>query len=165
MSRTCHLWFLVSLPPSMTTPTGNAILFSIIWHKLLLWSHHLLQLFGSIVFPGQMASLTYEATASWFMWSVAVILIFFDVSKRQCSILDTIEFSKFFLKLFNLLFLCLNYPNILCINPDILQRWCNVPICGPTDADADADDDADADEDVDVVLEFICFSCPPTIVD
>ncbi len=26
-------------------------------------------------------------------------------------------------------------------------------------------DDADADEDVDVVLESICFSCLPTIVD
>ncbi len=25
--------------------------------------------------------------------------------------------------------------------------------------------DADADEDVDIVLESICFSCPPTIVD
>ena len=25
--------------------------------------------------------------------------------------------------------------------------------------------DADADEDVDVVLESICFSCPPTTVD
>ncbi len=25
--------------------------------------------------------------------------------------------------------------------------------------------DGDADEDVDVVLESICFSCPPTIVD
>ncbi len=28
-----------------------------------------------------------------------------------------------------------------------------------------ADADADADEDVDVLLESICFSCPPTIVD
>ncbi len=28
-----------------------------------------------------------------------------------------------------------------------------------------ADADADADEDVVVVLESICFSCPPTIVD
>ena len=27
-----------------------------------------------------------------------------------------------------------------------------------------ADANADADEDVDVVLESICFSCPPTIV-
>ncbi len=26
-------------------------------------------------------------------------------------------------------------------------------------------DTSDADEDVDVVLESICFSCPPTIVD
>ena len=25
--------------------------------------------------------------------------------------------------------------------------------------------DADADEDVDAVLESLCFSCPPTIVD
>ncbi len=29
---------------------------------------------------------------------------------------------------FNLLFLFLNYPNILCINPGISQRWCNVPV-------------------------------------
>ncbi len=27
------------------------------------------------------------------------------------------------------------------------------------------DADADADDDVDVVLESLCFSCPPTIVD
>ncbi len=25
--------------------------------------------------------------------------------------------------------------------------------------------DADTDEDVDVVLDLLCFSCPPTIVD
>ncbi len=29
----------------------------------------------------------------------------------------------------------------------------------------DADADADADEDVDVVLDSLCCSCPPTIVD
>ncbi len=28
-----------------------------------------------------------------------------------------------------------------------------------------ADADADADEDVDVVLDSLCLSCPPTIVD
>ena len=28
-----------------------------------------------------------------------------------------------------------------------------------------ADADADADEDVDVVLDSLCFSCPPTIFD
>jgi hypothetical protein len=28
-----------------------------------------------------------------------------------------------------------------------------------------ADADADADADVDVVLNSLCFSCPPTIVD
>ncbi len=28
----------------------------------------------------------------------------------------------------------------------------------------DADADADADKDVDVVLDSLCFACPPTIV-
>ncbi len=41
-----------------STARGNATFFGIIWHKLLLSSLHLLQLFGSILFPGQMASLT-----------------------------------------------------------------------------------------------------------
>ncbi len=43
--------------------------------------------------------------------------------------MDMIELSQLFLKLFNLLFLFCNYPNISCINPDILQRWCNVLVC------------------------------------
>ncbi len=41
-----------------STARGNATFFSIIWHKLLLSSLHLLQLFGCILFPGQMASHT-----------------------------------------------------------------------------------------------------------
>ena len=41
-----------------STVGGNATFFSIIWHELLLSSLHLLQLFGHILFPGQMASLT-----------------------------------------------------------------------------------------------------------
>ncbi len=47
----------------------------------------------------------------------------------QWSISDTIELSQFFLKLSNLLFLFLIYPNILCINPDTSQRWCFEPVC------------------------------------
>jgi hypothetical protein len=57
-----------------------------------------------------------------------------------------------------LLFLFLNHPNILCINPDILQRWCKSQSADTADADANAD------EDVDVVLVSLCFSYPPTIV-
>ncbi len=71
------------------------------------------------------------------MWSVAVILIFFDVLKTFFPLL---AFPGNFLigrdwthlvlpEAVYLLFLFLNYPNILCINPDILQRWCNVLIC------------------------------------
>ena len=78
-----------------------------------------------------------SSTACWFMWSIGVILTFFDDLKTfltlvacwQCSISDTIDWSQFFMKLPNLLFLFLIYPNILCINPDISQRWCNEPVC------------------------------------
>jgi hypothetical protein len=70
-----------------------------------------------------------------------------------------IELSQFFLKLFNLLFLFLNYPNILCIT----LMFCKG---GTMSQSADtADADADADEDVDILLESLCFSCPLTIVD
>ncbi len=62
-------------------------LFSIIWHKLLLSSLHLLQHFGCILFPGQMVSLTLKATACWFMSSVRVILTFFDDLKTFLPLL------------------------------------------------------------------------------
>jgi hypothetical protein len=52
------------------------------------------------------------------------------------------------MKLPNLLFLFLIYPNILCINPDIFRKD------GAMSQSADtADANADADKDVDVVLE------------
>ncbi len=116
-----------------STPAGNATFFSIIWHKLLLSSLHLLQLFGSILFPGEMASLTLKASACWYMCHTNLLWCPQNILPPacicwQCSMSETIELSWFFLKLFNLLFLFLNCPNILCINPDILQRWCNVPI-------------------------------------
>jgi hypothetical protein len=73
--------------------------------------------------------------------------------------LDSPELSQFFLKLPNLLFLFLIYPDKLFINPDIFCK------CGVMSQSADtADADADTDEDVDVVLDSLCFSCPLTIV-
>jgi hypothetical protein len=71
-----------------------------------------------------------------------------------------IELSQFFLKLFNLLFLFLNYPNIFLLHTLAFHKG------GATSKSTNtADADADADEDVDVALESIRFSCPPTIVD
>jgi hypothetical protein len=69
------------------------------------------------------------------------------------------ELSQFFLKLPNLLFLFLNYPKY-CVS---ILTFCKG---GAMSQSADtADADADADEDVDVVLDSLCSSCPPTIVD
>ncbi len=65
------------------TPMGNATFFSIIWHKLLLSSLHLLQFFGSILFPGQMASCTQEATVCQLIWSIGVKLTFFNLVKHS----------------------------------------------------------------------------------
>jgi hypothetical protein len=71
--------------------------------------------------------------------------------------LNTIELSQFFLKLPNLLFLFLNYPNNF-VSTLTFRKG------GAISQSADTAD-ADADEDVNVVLDSLCFSCPLTIVD
>jgi hypothetical protein len=73
--------------------------------------------------------------------------------------LDTIELSQFFLKLFNLLF-CSSIIPTYCVST---LTFCKGGAMSQSAHTADAD--ADADEDVDIVLESLCFSCPPTIVD
>ncbi len=120
-----------------STPRGNATFFSIIWHKLF--------------YHPSIYSKSLEASyflAKWLLLHKKQLLAdlcallgsyspSLMTSKHfppccicwQFSISDTIELSQSFLKLLHLLFLLLNYPNILCINPDILQRWCNVPVC------------------------------------
>ncbi len=52
---------------------------SIIWHKLFLFSLHLLHFVGRILFEGQMASLKYNITACWLIRSVTVKLTVFEV--------------------------------------------------------------------------------------
>jgi hypothetical protein len=57
-----------------------------------------------------------------------------------------------------------------CFCSSITPAYCvsTLTFCkgGATSQSADtADAEADADEDVDVVLESLCFSCTPTIVD
>ena len=63
----------------LSTPTGTATLRRIIWQRLFLSSLHWLHFFGNILFDGQTASRKYDPTVCWLIWSVAVILTFFDV--------------------------------------------------------------------------------------
>jgi hypothetical protein len=68
-----------------------------------------------------------------------------------------IDLSQFFLKLFDLLFLFLNYPNILCINPDSLAKVVQCPSLQTHLMPMLMK--------MWLLLESLCFSRPLTIVD
>ena len=87
------------------------------------------------------------------MWSVGVILTFFDDLKTFLTLL-TIELSQFFLKLPNFLFFFSFIP-IYCVSTLIFCKGGAISQSADT---ADADADADDDKDVDVVLDSLCFA-------
>ncbi len=100
------------------------------------------------------------------MWSVAVILIFFDVLKTFSPLL---AFSGNVLHQTRLNSASSSWSSLTCcFCSSIIPTYCvsTLTFCkgGAMSQSADTAD-ADADEDVDVVLESICFLCPHTIVD
>ena len=133
VSRTCCLWLLVSLPPSMTFHPQPEVMQPFLVSSDTNFFYH----------PSTYSN-SLEALVSWpsgFSYISSNCLLIYVVywghthllwwpqnipypacNCWQCSISDTIELSQFFLKLPNLLFLFLIYPNILCINPDIFAK-------------------------------------------
>ena len=102
------------------------------------------------------------------MWSVAVILIFFDVLKTFFPLLAFPGNVLYWTRL-NSASSSLS-SLICCFCSSIIPTYCVSTLTfhkgGAMSQSADtADADADAEKDVDVVLESLCFSCPPTIVD
>jgi hypothetical protein len=100
------------------------------------------------------------------MWSVAVILIFFDVLKTFFPLL---AFPGNFLyrTRLNSASSSLSFL-ICCFCSSIIPTYCVSTLTfhkGGAMSQSVETADADADKDVDVVLESIFFSCPPTIVD
>jgi hypothetical protein len=100
------------------------------------------------------------------MWSVAVILIFFDVLKIFFPLLafpDNVLYQTQFNSASSS-----RSSLICCFCSSIIPTYCVSTLTfrkgGAMSQSADTAN-ADADEDVDVVLESICFSCPPTTVD
>ena len=100
------------------------------------------------------------------MWSIGVILTFFD---------DLKTFLPLFAFAGNVLYQTqLNLASssrsclICCFCSLFIPTYCvsTLTFCkdGAMSQSADTDANADADEDVDVVLDSLCFSCPPTIV-
>ncbi len=107
-----------------------------------------------------------EATACWFMWSVAVILIFFDVLKTFFPLL---AFPGNVLYWTRLNSASSSWSSLICYFCSwIIPAYCVSTLTfhkgGAMSQSADTAD-ADADGDVDVVLESICFSCLSTTVD
>ncbi len=100
------------------------------------------------------------------MWSVAVILIFFDVFKTFFPLL-AIAGNVLYRTRLNSASSSLS-SLICCFCSSIIPTYCVSTLTfhrgGVLSQSADTAD-ADADADVYVVLESICFSCPPTIID
>ncbi len=100
------------------------------------------------------------------MWSVAVILIFFDVLKTFFPLL---AFPGNVLYWTQLNSASSSWSSLIyCFCSSIIPTYCvsTLTFCkgGAMSQCADTAD-ADDDEDVDIVLGSICFSCPSTIVD
>ncbi len=100
------------------------------------------------------------------MWSVGVVLTFFDDLKTFFPLLAFAGNILYRTRLNSASssWSCL----ICCVCSSIIPTYCvSTPIfCKGSAMSQSADTaDADADEDVDVVLESLCFSSPPTIVD
>ncbi len=100
------------------------------------------------------------------MWSVAVMLIFFDVLKTFFPLLAFAGNVQYWTQL-NPASSSLS-SLICCFCSSIILTYCVSTLTfrkgGAKSQSADTTD-ADADEGGDVVLESICFSCPSTIVD
>ncbi len=100
------------------------------------------------------------------MWSVAVILIFFDVLKTFFPLLAFPGNVPYRTQLNSA---SSSLSSLICyFCSSVIPTYCVSTLTffkdGAMLQTADTAD-ADADKDVDVVLESICFSCAPTIVD
>ncbi len=139
VSRTWCLWLLISLPPSMTFHPQPKVMQPFLVSSDSNFFYH------PSTYSNSLEALSWPNGFSYICSNCLLIYVVYwghthlhwwpqnilppACISWQCSISDTIEFSQFFLKLPNLLFLFLIHPNILCIIPDILQRWCNELVC------------------------------------
>jgi hypothetical protein len=102
------------------------------------------------------------------MWSVGVILTFFDELKTFLPLFAIASNVQDQIQLIS----ASSFQScpICCFCSSIIPMYClsTLTFCkgGAMSQSADiADTNADADEVVDVVLDSLCFSCPPIIVD
>ncbi len=130
VSRTCCLWLLVSLPPSMTFHPHQQVM------QPFLVSYDTHFFYNPSTYSNSLEALVSRQNSFSYISSncLLIYVVYWGCTHLlwwpqnipypgcncwQWSISDTIDRSQFFMKLLNSLFLFLIYPNILCINPDI----------------------------------------------
>ncbi len=169
VSRTCCLWFLVSLPPSMTYNPHSEVM-----QPCLVSSD------SNFFYHPSTYSNSLEAAcflAKWLLLHKKQLLA--DLCGLLVSYSPSLMTSKHSSPCFafagNVLYWTqLNSASstwsclICCFCSLIISTYCvsTLTFCkgGAMSQSADTAD-ADADEDVDVVLESLSYSCPPTIFD
>ncbi len=101
------------------------------------------------------------------MWSIGVIVTFFDDLKTFLTLLaiagnvlyqTQLNSASSSWSCLTCCFCFLIYPNIFCINPDISQRWCNEPVCRHSWCQCWCWWRCRC------YVGLTCFACPPTIV-
>ncbi len=165
VSRTCHLWFLVSLPPSMTFHPHQQVMEPFLVSSDTHFFYHPSTYFNSL-----------EAScflAKWLLLHKKQLLA--DLGGLLQSYSSSLMYSKksspclHFLEMFyirhNWTQLVLSEAHwFVVFVPQLSQSTLTFCKGGEMSQSADTAD-ANADEDVDVVLESLCFSCPPSIID
>ncbi len=166
VSRTCCLWFLVSLPPSMTfqpQPEVQPFLVSsdknFFYHPSTYFNSLEASCFLAKWLPLHKKQLLADLCCLLGSYSPSLM-----TSKHSFPCLHLLAMIWTWLNSASSFWSCL----ICCFCSSIIPAYCvsTLTFCkgGAMSQSADTAD-ADADEDVDVVLDSLCFSCPPTNVD
>jgi hypothetical protein len=168
VSRTCHLWFVVSLPFSMTFHPHPEVMQPFLVSSDTNFFYHPSTYFNSL-----------EASCfltKWLLLHKKQLLADFCglLGSYSPSLMTSKHSSPCLHLLANLYWTHLNSASsswsclICCFCSSIIPTYCVSTLTfhkgGAMSQSADTAN-ADADEDVAVVLKSLCFSCPPTIVD
>ncbi len=140
VSRTCCLWFQVSLPPNMTLHPQQQVMQPFLVSSDRIFFYHPSTYSNSLEASCFLAKwlLLHKKQLLAFMWSVAVILIFLDVLKTFFPLLAFPGNVLYWTQLNSassslsclICCFCSSIIPTYCVSTlTFLQRWCNIPIC------------------------------------
>ncbi len=169
VSRTCHLWLLVWLPPSMTFHPQPEVMQPFLVSSDTNFFYHPSTYSNSlkalVSWPNGFSYISSNCLLIYVVYGV--ILTFFDDLKTfltqlaiACNVLYQTQLNSASSSWSCLICcFCFSFIPTYCVSTLTFRKGGAMSQSANT-----ADADADADEDVDVVLDSLCFLCPPTIV-